>query len=325
MHKKIIAIFALTFSLSHFLFAVTDAELNASFETLRENFFYSYTDSLLQHSLSADSYIGKLRPALPPHFSTSLSFAGSFIDTKLFRNAGELLIEAMTSGEEGKAKPFSLNIPKALPLPTYALSVRLGGILLPYDFGLYASILPLKDKSAKDFLFTYDTWNVGTDIRFALFQGNEVAPKISLGFGYIYSHFHFGVSGKKNYKGKSGGDFTAEGFLDMNVKTNTHTIFAQLQVSKKFVFFTPYLGTRAILHIAETSYDYAVKRTVTSGTATNQAKSNSSTMEPALEKIQAHIYAGFALNIRAFEMTLGANYNPMHNLFSVNFSFAYKQ
>lgn len=329
MYKKPFALFVLLFSSFLCAAAPGESDIRESLTQMRENFFYSYTDSLIQHSLSADSFIGKLSPALPPHFRASLSFAGSFIDTNIFKEAGKNIIEALTSGEEQAQKPFTLHIPKALPLPTYAFSARLGGFLLPYDMGFYGSYFPLKDKKNGDIQFTYDIWHVGGDIRFALFEGNETAPKVSLGFGYLYSHFHFGIKGKKHYECKiNSSPNTADSSFNMNCKTSTHTIFTQLQISKRFNAFTPYIGARAVLHISERSYDYAYNRTCknpptkTSGSGHGTVKTDPQKMS---NEIQAHIYAGFAIISRNFETTFGANYNPMHNLFSVHVSFAYKQ
>ncbi|MGI5096347.1 hypothetical protein IZU27_05825 [Treponema socranskii] len=309
------------------------ADIGKSFESFTDKMTEVLPETTTQLGVWSDAYIGKLFPSAPPHFGLGVTVAGTFIKTKEFSSVAEAIVNEINGAAAGASKDFNFSIPNTIPFPAYSVNARLGGIVLPFDVGLYGSYLKINSLKFEDFTGTITYYSFGGDIRYAVMKGSTLLPKISVGAGYIYTHMALGVKGSSTYDGMVGSipaSVTAN--TDMNTNFDLHTLFVQAQVSKKFFILTPYAGMRAYVTASKSHYDYAYASTYEVGGVPQGNVPNGSGGEAhdynskgfAWGKIQPQLYAGLGLNIFFFDCTLGGCWNPRNNLWSANVSARFK-
>lgn len=331
-------------------------EIDDAFEALSENLTKIYPEAVTQLGTWSDAYIGKLVPSVPPHFGLGLSVAGTFIDTKEYSAAVNSIISSInsqvtagggSSGGAGAAINGTLgvkfDIVEKIPLPAYAVNARIGGIVLPFDIGLYGSYLAFNEMQYGNFSGGVKLWSAGGDLRFAVLQGSLALPKLSLGAGYIFSHMSLDASLSERYTAQINATASGAGSasistsipiqadISTNVNFNIHTFFAQAQLSKKFLIFIPYVGARAVVSVTQSGYDYkysVVAEASLPSPATfpeiRDAGGHVYTNGFDLKNIQPQLYAGLGIDLFLFQLTAGGAWNPRNNLWSVNVNACFK-
>lgn len=335
---KSLSVFAAVSLLSIASVFGTNADIDKAFESFTDKVTEVLPETTTQLGVWSDAYIGKLFPSAPPHFGIGLTVSGTFMNTKEFSSTAEAIVNEINGKTPGASKDFNFSIPNTIPFPAYSINARLGGIILPFDVGLYGSYLKINSLKFEDFTGTITYYSFGGDIRYAVMKGSTLLPKISVGAGYIYTHMALGAEGSSTYTS----DLTAHGIpgittatvtanTDMNTNFDLHTLFVQAQVSKKFFILTPYAGMRAYVTASKNHYDYAYSSTYKAGALSGNVPNGSGSEAHdynsngfAWGKIQPQLYTGLGLNILFFDCTVGGCWNPRNNLWSANVSARFK-
>ena len=124
-----------------------------------------------------------------------------------------------------------------LVFPTVAADLRLGGIILPFDFGFTFCTFDTRDfDSINDNIdpAAFDYFTIGGDLRWRLFN-----------FGGKYFHFRGSVSGGGYYT-KGGLEVSDDG-SSASLDFKSTTLFAGAQISAKALCFVPFFGGRLML------------------------------------------------------------------------------
>lgn len=288
MKKKLLTVVFICFVYANFYAQSTANESLKSFTNSMASWIQENSMTL---NTTADAYIGKIVPSIPPHFQVGLSFATTIIDTAPISKAAESI----------KAGNGNIGFGKVFIMPTYSINLRFGGFYLPFDIGLFGTFTLPPQGSNFNFgnsTVSVNQMNLGFDIRYAISEGKKEWPKISIGIGYFYNRhsYEFGIA--------SSGTKTSFG-----TNLGMHTLYVQLQASKQFSFLLPYLGIRAALSKTDNEYFYS----------TGAAKTTTSTNTNFdIKEIQPQIYAGLGFMIPYSQVTLNGAYNPRRNQFSVS-------
>jgi hypothetical protein len=185
----------------------------------------------------SDAYIGKL-----PHFGVGLALGVTAVPADslkgLFVSMGETL--------PAELEKFGL------PIPAAALSVKMGGIILPFDIGVKAMILPPEATSALSAQgIAADYKLFGGNVRVGLVKEGLLFPDVSFGAGYNRLSGSMSMPldiGPQtfNFDADPGPGVDPHSIevqdpnLDMNWTTDSFDF--TLQVSKKVLFFRPFAG-----------------------------------------------------------------------------------
>lgn len=181
----------------------------------------------------SDAYLGKF-----PHFGVGVSAGVTTVPS----DSLDALFSAM-----------DIPVPSAvarmgLPIPAAAVSAKLGGLILPFDVGVKAMILPESASSAlsaADISAEYKLF--GGNVRFALLKQNILMPDVSVGFGYnrLTGSISMPISdGNEAFTYDDGTNeytFTA-GAPKLAMDWMTDSFDLTVQVSKSLLFFRPYAG-----------------------------------------------------------------------------------
>lgn len=272
--KKTALISLLIVSIIGLAFGQSLDEFKGSLKNFLADINLSLPDSTVSGVTWSDAYIGQL-VSVPPHFG-----AGLALGVSRFRVSG--LKESL------KHVGTDLSVDELI-FPTLALEGRIGGFILPFDIGVRFGFLPEVELQG----IGVDYLHYGADIRYALVKENLILPNISLGLGY------YGTRGNLSYQ------FTVEQLTRVNFPSittdkaekleigfNTNVIDGRLQVSKSFVFVTPYAGFGLSFAMTDSSYELI------------KEKGNSQANE-----WQYRAFAGLSLNIAIVRFDLSGMYN----------------
>lgn len=180
-----------------------------------------------EQNVYSDAWIGNFFPSSPMHYAIGIEGGLTQLNMEDFSSAAR--------------KIDIFNVPETFSFPTLGINGKMGGFGIPFDFGVS--------------FFTFDTSKVGRDIkgldimlfvlggniRFAVLTGQGAWPSLSLGASYFYSNSSLATSASDS---------------SMNFRSEVHTISGEVQLSKKFIFVTPFVGFRAIFVKADTSYSW---------------------------------------------------------------------
>ncbi|WP_191014175.1 hypothetical protein [Treponema zioleckii] len=322
LSKKIILAFAaLTFSSSIYALDGSDFSsltsnpnyfadtINDGLDDFTTQLANAIPQAATQQNVWADAYIGKLFPSVPFHLGGGFNVALTHIDTSgIAKAASALEIDG---------------IKDSYYYPVFTADLRIGGILFPFDCDIAVMKTGTLSTSAMGCDLDVDFLTVGFDFRYALLEGGLVLPKLSVGVGYFYNQGSFGA-----------GNSDAE----LNVDYKIHTMYAQAQVSKSFLIFTPFVGLRGLVSKCDNSYDWKVKNTqfLTAADAAKQLGTTVATNGSGNYKtdsfdfgaIQPQIYAGVGLNFLVLQTTLSISADLRNiwddGLWSGAFSFRVK-
>ncbi len=192
---------------------------------------------------TSDAYIGQLL-RVPPNIGFGLTVGAATIPY----GTVESLFEELNLSVPSEIKNFDTI---GVPNPAYTIDARIGGFILPFDFGLKFGTLGDGGLNAGDLEMDYLL--AGGDVRYAVMQQGVVRPNISVGLGYNYMRGRILVPDavSENYEIEVPGDnvqFAAAG--DAFMEWETHVIDLKAQVSKSLLILTPYAGVGAAYGIS---------------------------------------------------------------------------
>lgn len=310
---------------------ITKENVSSELNKINNVFISVIPENTLALNVWPEAHIGKFFPAFPPHFGAGISVSGTLIDTAQLKQSSEVFIKKILEDVENVG--LNLNLKDKLLIPTCAINARIGGFFLPFDIGVYAiSTLPemIKDIKFSDFTAKLDYMSLGADLRYAIYEGNVVLPKISFGLGYSFTKQQFDFTANKTQQGTMNG---INGTININGKAQslikTHTLFAQLQVSKKIFMVTPFIGGRAYYTIYDSGYNWDYKTTLTTAGITPIEKKEADNKyakynQMELENLQAQIYAGLGIHLPFVQISINASWNPKTNYWSGGLSTCFK-
>lgn len=268
-----------------------------------------------------EAHIGKFFPSFPPHFGFGISAAGTLVDTSFakdtFDTLSKLILKDMTDIK------LDFECKDIMVLPTCAINARLGGFLLPFDIGVFGiATIPdlLKKFNFGDFDASIDYFTFGGDIRYAIYEGNIFMPKVSLGVGYFYAQqeLNFDINKTK---------FAINEETNVNINANvnlllkTHTFFAQMQISKKILILTPFIGARAYYTFFENECDWNCKTQIVNGESSTPITDEGQNVDITnkklnIDNIRPQVYLGVGLNAPILQVAINVSWNPITNYWS---------
>lgn len=238
MKKIVVILVILLLSFSAYSQTVDISELENQFEEFSGDIAPALPSAAVMGTTWSDAYIGKVFPSMPPHLG-----AGAFVGAALFPlDAFESLLSVV---DPSASLPSQITDLGAVPLPAFGVSVRMGGVFLPFDVGVKYAALPAEYSAVSNAVLDYSL--VGADIRYALLKGGAVKPKLSVGLGF--SRLSSSVSMQNILEG----DYvilenpnTSEQLVlsnpDFQAGWTSTVLDATVQVSKSLLIFTPYAG-----------------------------------------------------------------------------------
>lgn len=239
-----------------------------------------------EQNVYSDAWIGYFIPSNTMHFAVGLEGGLTQI------NMDDLCTAATMMHVSG--------VPETFAYPTIGLNAKIGGIFIPFDLGV--SFFTVDTRNLKELLsgIYMSLFVIGGDIRIPLIQESQYLPCWSIGAGYYFS------------KGGIGCGSPASG-IDLDFET--HTLFAQTQISKSFSFITPFIGYRGIFSNSNTNYYWRSADGLTiDGTLT---KKGSGSQNVSFENsFTSQIFAGFGLTLGMLQLDTNASYDINHNIWS---------
>ncbi|HKJ85014.1 MAG TPA: hypothetical protein VKA06_03005, partial [Spirochaetia bacterium] len=194
-----------------------------------------------------DSYIGQF-----PHFGIGATVGFSSVPyTAVKPVLSALSLDTTLEASE----QFQYIEQYGAPFPAYAAEARIGGFVLPFDFGVkLGTIPPNVDTTSIVDGVDFDYFLAGANVRLNLMEEKGLLPEVSVGGGYNYLRASVGL------QGLAGGDITIDQFtnpvdqstFDLILTDPTveyfwqaNVIDLQAQASKKILLFTPFVGAGA--------------------------------------------------------------------------------
>jgi len=192
----------------------------------------------------SDAYIGQI-VAVPPHFGAGVTIGTTTMDGGDVSDLMDELGYNLPSGLE-----------TSLPLPAATAEARIGGFILPFDFGIKVGYLPEGSIDMDELEMNYLL--VGADIRYALIKGNIALPTISVGLGvnYMKGGMQTSVGDDMEYEYTAGTENYRINATepDIGIEWQTTVIDLKAQISKSFIIFTPYFGLGASYATTKAGY-----------------------------------------------------------------------
>lgn len=284
--KKICTLALILLLITPALFAATQAEFTAALDGFLTEVTTALPDSAVVGGSWSDAYIGQLI-GIPPHFGIGVAAGVTRFPVSALKSA-----VTMT----GMSLPVD-----TLFLPNAAIEARIGGLILPFDAGIRVAMIPSLTFNQVSFQY----FNIGADVRYALLKEGLIKPDLSLGVGYTYSSGEIGYGfDAAKLAGISGSTYgNAPGKLATNF--NTSVLEAKLQVSKNLVIITPYAG-------------FGVYSALSKATYTVSADTGSTTGTKDATSIGARAFGGLSFNLLLFKADLSGMYNFVSQNWGVN-------
>ncbi len=263
-------------------------QISAGLDDFAKQLSISVPQAATQQNVWADAYIGKLFPSVVPHFGGGLNMGLTHINTSGLKKA----IESLGLSD--------IDIKNDYYFPVFTADLRVGGVLLPFDAGIAVMKTGKLSTSKFGADLDVDLLTIGADVRYAMFEGGLVMPKLSIGAGYFYNQGTFGVDSD---------------YAKATVDYKVHTMYAQAQLSKKFLFVTPFIGLRGLVSKSNNEWNWEYKSTYATQIA--NAATLASIPVPKLKDngayttsnfdfnaIQPQVFAGVGVNFLIIDFTL---------------------
>ena len=253
---------------------------------------FSVPQSAVQQNVYAEAFIGKVFPAVPPHFAVGFNTGFTHLNTQGLADAADTL------GIDG--------VKSDLYFPVLNADVRIGGVFLPFDIGFSFMTLDVSSMIPMDAKFSAEFLTFAVDARYALLEDGLITPAISVGVGYSMNSGSFNASNSD-----------AETNIDYDVKT----LYGQVQISKTLnvpvvkIGFTPFIGLRGV--ISNYSNDWSWKYKGESLSKIQDAAKLANLSIPALNGdgtassdgfggFQPQVYGGVGFNFMLIQLTASA-------------------
>lgn len=275
-----------SFSFADLSSAINDSKalstINGGLDDFASELGFAVPQAAVQQNVYADAFIGKVFPAVPPHFAVGFNTGFTHLNTSgLAEAAGKLDIDGVNDD---------------LYFPVLNADIRIGGLFLPFDVGFSFMTLDVSSLNTMDADFTAEFTTFAVDARYALLEDGLVTPGISLGVGFSMNSGTFGASNKN-----------AEVKVDYDVKT----LYAQLQISKALnipvvsIGFTPFLGLRGLVSNYSNDWSWEAKYGDVS-TKDLKIKTSGTASSDGFGGFQPQVYGGVGFNFMLIQLTASA-------------------
>lgn len=301
MRKKLIVT---VFSVVCFFFLLISplygqTEVKANMNEFSKDLLQVIPNVSLQQGVWPDAYIGKVFPGFPPHLGGGVTAGFATVKTTDLNKAINKLNAAISDS--------SVQFPTlhdTFLFPTITVDAKVGGLFLPFDIGLSVMKIPHLSLSKLGAPVTVDFFTVGGSFRYAILQGNVVLPQLSIGLGGYYSKGYINV-------GATDGSY-------INTNFDSKIFFLETQLSKQFLFVTPFIGLRLAVSQADVNWDIKVASYTLAGGASYDFNKNFA------ESIQPSLFGGVGFNFLFFQTTLAASFDMRYKVWGANLSFRAK-
>lgn len=295
MKKYFLSLFAAATLFSAFAQVHTFDKVSSGMDGFALSLEKTLPNAAVQQNVYADAWIGKFFPSAPPHFGFGAEFGVAKFDL---------------SPLKGVADIFGISsVPKTFIFPTFTANARIGGLILPFDVGLSFMYIDLSKLRIVDGI-GIKYFNVGGDFRWAILKGEGAFPKLSVGGGF--------------YLTKGGFSFEKDDFntsLDYCVKT----AFFSAQISKKFIFFTPYAGFRGIFSDSDIKWNWQVSSELASASKYNGVLAASGKQSSGFfDSFVPQVFGGFGLDISMMALNFGASWDFKNSIWAADVSVRFQ-
>ena len=250
----------------------------------------------LQQGVWPDAYIGQVFPGFPPHLGGGVTAGFATVKTTALQDAIKEMEDALSVKFPTLRETFLF--------PTITVDAKVGGLFFPFDIGLSIMKIPHLSLSKLGAPVTVDFFTVGGSFRYAILQGNVVLPQLSIGLGGYYSKGYINV-------GAADGSY-------INTNFDSKIFFLETQLSKQFLFVTPFIGLRLAVSQANVSWDIKAASYTLAGGASYDFNKNFA------ESIQPSLFGGVGFNFLFFQTTLAASFDMRYKVWGANLSFRAK-
>lgn len=298
--KKIIAVILIVTTV---LFAVsaTVTELNEKMEAFEDQLSDFIPRSVSGMNLWADAHIGNIIPLNGlPHLGGGMTAGGALVPTdfiKTFKSA------FTTPADEWEA----------FPLPAVSFDVRIGGFILPFDAGVHLMALENFDKEFWGVSASFrNCLTYGADIRLAILQEGVIIPALSIGAGYTKASGEFQLTTTNIVSSLNPLTGGSDPFVLLDAAYATEIYTATLQLSKKILLLTPFVGARAM--VQNGTYTYSYSYTNIDGQSYNsptqrKVEKSFSFNDLANSDIKYSVFAGLGVDFLIIQTTAGVSYD----------------
>lgn len=260
------------------------SKINGGLDDFASELGFAVPQAAVQQNVYADAFIGKVFPAVPPHFAVGFNTGFTHLNTSgLAKAADSLEIDGVNDD---------------LYFPVLNADIRIGGLFLPFDVGFSFMTLDVSSLNTMDADFTAEFTTFAVDARYALLEDGLVTPGISVGVGFSMNSGTFGASNKY-----------AEVTVDYNVKT----LYTQLQISKALnipvvsIGFTPFLGLRGLVSNYSNDWSWKGKNSAISTVVdTSGLKTSGTASSDGFAGFQPQVYGGVGFNFMLIQLTASA-------------------
>ncbi len=295
MKKFFLSFFAAIALFSAFAQGHSFSEVSSGMNGFALSLDKTLPNAVVQQNVYADAWIGKFFPSAPPHFGFGAEFGVAKFDL---------------SPLKGVADIFGISaVPKTFVFPTFTANARIGGLILPFDVGLSFMYIDLSKLRLVDGI-GIKYFNIGGDVRWAIFKGESAFPKLSVGGGFYLTKGDF--------------SFEKDGFntsLDYCVKT----AFVSAQISKKFIFFTPYAGFRGIFSDSDIKWNWQVSpERAGAANYTSVRAASGKQSSGFLDSFIPQVFGGFGLDISMMALNFGASWDFKNSIWSADVSVRFQ-
>lgn len=288
--KNIICTFLIGISISNFAFSNELSDLNNCINNFRDELNSVIPNAATQTNVYADAWIGKFIPSLPMHFAVGIDGGITKFDISQLKKASDIV--------------HITNMPSSLLFPTINANAKIGGIFLPFDIGFSIFYFNSKDLNNVFRNLDIDFFTVSGNLRWAILQGKGICPKWSIGAGYYYS---------KGSIGKSNGDSS------IKFSYITQTFVAETQLSKTFLFVTPFIGFRAIFCDSDITCNWNSSIGIS-----GMMRSEEHSKQEMFSNFTPQVFGGIGIKIGLFEIDVNGSYDFKHALWSAGTSLRFQ-
>ena len=272
----------------------------------------------------SDAYIGKM----PPHFGIGISTGFTTMDFDSLSGLISQFDKNMNFSNASNFKKYGL------PIPSYTAEARIGGIIIPFDFGIKFGYIStgafesLLENSSSELPFGLKNMLIGADVRFSPLDKKVFPIKLSvgLGFNYINGEITATLPNTLSYSFTNSGDtYTiSQTAGELGIKWSTSVLELKTQVSFPFKFITPYAGVGISYAFSQAGYSVNSKLSVKRNGTDVSIKDVEEILknlgltgvsETGFETIKknpsfnSRAFGGFSLNLAFFRLDLTGMYN----------------
>jgi len=272
----------------------------------------------------SDAYIGQI-----PHFGIGISAGATTMD---YASLSDLISQFDLNMSFDNSSTFKK---MGLPIPGYTVETRIGGFIIPIDFGIkfgYISTGAFESMLGKFSdnkpTFGFENMLIGGDVRFSPLNKKVFPVKLSVGLGFNYMKGKISAALPNtllySFTYDSVDYIISQNTGQLGIEWRTSVLELKTQVSFPLKFITPYAGVGISYAFSQAGYRVDSKISATK----NGAPVNINDVEKLLEEsgltgisetgfeyikknpsFNSRAFGGFSFNLAFFRLDLTGMYN----------------